>query len=221
VLERLEQLDLLDDTLIVFMSDHGEEFLEHGRHFHGYHTYGEMLNVPLILHWPAAIPSGVVVEQTVQAIDLMPTLLELSRLPVPEQAQGQSLLPLLAEVNPTSLGWSPRPAFAERAMAPAAFTSEEDPDQVESFAIVYEGWKLIRNTSRPEGWPEFELYDHQADPLNAHDLADENPEIVERLSGYLEKWHAAALEARVEAEATAESMSAEELQQLRSLGYIQ
>jgi hypothetical protein len=46
-------------------------------------------------------------------------------------------------------------------------------------------------------------------------------EVVERLAGYLEKWHEAALEARVEAEATAEAMSAEELQQLRSLGYIQ
>ena len=86
---------------------------------------------------------------------------------------------------------------------------------------MYEGWKLIKNTSRPEGWPEYELYDHEADPLNAHNVAEENPEMVERLAGYLEKWHEAALEARVEAEATAESMSAEELQQLRSLGYIQ
>ena len=221
LVERLEELGVAQDTLIAFVSDHGEEFLEHGRHFHGYNTYGEMLNVPLILHWPAVISEGVVVEQTVQAIDLMPTLLELSRLPVPEQAQGQSLLPLLAAANPSSLGWASRPAIAERALAPAAFSKEEDPDQVASFAIVYEGWKLIKNTSRPEGWPEYELFDHEADPLNAHDLAEENPEMVERLAGYLEKWHEAALEARVEAEATAESMSAEELQQLRSLGYIQ
>jgi len=221
LVERLEELGLAENTLIAFVSDHGEEFLEHGRHFHGYNTYGEMLNVPLILHWPAAIPGGVVVEQTVQSIDLMPTLLELSRLPVPDRAQGQSLLPLLAESNPNSLGWAPRPAIAERALAPAAFNEEEDPDQVASFAIVYQGWKLIKNTSRPEGWPEYELFDHEADPLNADNVADENPEVVERLAGYLEKWHEAALEARVEAEATADSMSAEELQQLRSLGYIQ
>jgi arylsulfatase len=221
LVERLEELGLAEDTLIAFVSDHGEEFLEHGRHFHGYNTYGEMLNVPLILHWPTAIPDGVVVEQTVQAIDLMPTLLELSRLPVPEQAQGQSLLPLLAEANPASLGWASRPAIAERSLAPAAFSEEEDPDQVASFAIVYEGWKLIKNTTRPEGWPEYELYDHEADPLNADNVAEEHPEMVERLAGYLEKWHEAALEARVEAEVTAESMSAEELQQLRSLGYIQ
>jgi len=221
LMERLEEMGLAEDTLIAFVSDHGEEFLEHGRHFHGYSTYGEMLNVPLILHWPAAIPAGVEVEQTVQAIDLMPTLLELSRLPVPDRAQGQSLLPLLAESNPSSLGWSPRPAIAERALAPAAFENEDDPDQVASFAIVHDGWKLIKNTTRPAGWPEYELYDHEADPLNANDVADDHPEVVERLAGYLEKWHEAALEAKVEAEATAESMSAEELQQLRSLGYIQ
>ena len=102
------------------------------------------------------------------------------------------LLPLLAESNPTALGWAPRPAFAERAIAPAAFSETEDPDQVESFAVVYEGWKLIKNTTRPEGWPEYELFDHAADPLNAENVAEEHPEVVEQLSGYLEKWHEAA-----------------------------
>jgi arylsulfatase A-like enzyme len=217
--ERLEELGIADRTLIAFGSDHGEEFLEHGRPFHGYSTYGEMLNVPLILWWPGAIPGGVTVDQTVQNIDLMPTLLELSRLPVPDRAQGQSLLPLLAGADPASLGWTARPAFAERALAPVAF-DPADPG-TESWAIVDDGWKLIRNGVRPEGQPELELYDHRNDPLNLDDVAADHPEIVERLAAKLEAWHEQALEARVEPDSEGAEASAEEMEKLRALGYVQ
>jgi uncharacterized sulfatase len=155
----------------------------------------------------------------VQNIDLMPTLLDLSRLPVPERAQGQSLLPLLAEADPPSLGWTARPAFAERAPAPAAFP---DDDLVpESWAIVDDGWKLIRNGVRPEGWPELELYDHRNDPLNLDDVAADHPEIVERLAAKLEAWHEQATEARVEPDSVGAEASAEEMEKLRALGYVQ
>ena len=219
LLERLQQLGLDEDTLIVLISDHGEEFLEHGQHFHGYHAYGEMLNVPLIMWWPGGLPAGVEVETTVQSIDLMPTLLELSQLPVPENIQGQSLLPLLAGSNPTSLGWKPRPAVAERAYAPAA-NEGEDNAELESFAVVDGDWKLIWNTNIPDERPEYELFDHKNDPINLFNVADEHPEVVERLADYLKNWHEAALAAKVDTEAAAEEMSTEELEKLRALGYI-
>jgi arylsulfatase A-like enzyme len=63
---RLEELGLGDGTLVVLTSDHGEEFLEHGRHFHGYTAYGEVLNVPLLLWWPGGLGPGVEVAETVQ-----------------------------------------------------------------------------------------------------------------------------------------------------------
>jgi arylsulfatase A-like enzyme len=220
LLERLEELGLAEDTLIAFVSDHGEEFLEHGRRFHGYHAYGEMLNVPLMLWWPGGVPAGREIGQIVQTIDLMPTLLELSGLEVPERVQGQSLLPLLAETDPTSLGWRSRPAIAERAFAPAAFEDEDDL-KLESQAIIYEGWKLIRNTSRPEGWPEYELYDHEADPLNLQDVAADNPDRVRELARMLAGWQETALATRVETEEAAETLSEDEIQKLRSLGYLQ
>jgi arylsulfatase A-like enzyme len=220
LVERLEELGLADKTLIAFVSDHGEEFLEHGRRFHGYHAYGEMLNVPLALWWPGGIPAGIEVEQTVQSIDLMPTLLELSGLEVPERVQGQSLLPLLADSDPRSLGWRQRPAFAERSYAPAAFERQDDV-KLETQAVIHEGWKLIRNTSRPEDWPEYELYDHVADPLNLENVADAHPDKVEELARLLDGWQEAALAARIETEQAAEDLSAEEIQKLRSLGYLE
>lgn len=220
LIERLRELELSDRTLVAVISDHGEEFLEHGRHFHGYSAYGEMLNVPFFLWWPGAVPAGLRVDEMVESIDLMPTLLELSRLPVPEEVQGQSLLPLFVEgTRPGELGWRSRPAFAERRFAPAAFNDDET--KLTSFVIISDGWKLIRNTERPEGWPEYELYDHGKDPLNFEDVAQAEPEIVERLAEQLEAWREATLAARVEADEDAEGISAEELQRLRSLGYVQ
>jgi arylsulfatase A-like enzyme len=179
-----------------------------------------MLNVPLFLWWPNALPSGLRIAETVEAIDLMPTLLELSRLPFPEEVQGQSLVPLLAEgTRPGELGWRSRPAFAERRYAPAAFSDDEK--KLDSFAIIADGWKLIRNTARPEGWPEYELFDHVNDPLNLNNVATDEPEILDRLAEQLEAWREATVAARVEADESTEGISAEELQRLRSLGYVQ
>jgi arylsulfatase A-like enzyme len=218
LVERLEALGLANETLIAFGSDHGEEFLEHGRPFHGYSTYGEMLNVPLLLWWPGAVPGGVTVDRTVQNIDLMPTLLELSRLEVPVRVQGQSLLPLLAEAEPGALGWTDRPAFAERALAPVAFDPNES--EVESWAVVEDGWKLIKNGHRPEGHPEFELFDHRKDPLNLENVADDHPEVVARLAATLEAWHKEALASRVAVDAEEAEVSEDELEKLRALGYV-
>jgi arylsulfatase A-like enzyme len=218
VLERLEQLGIDDETLIVFMSDHGEEFLEHGRHFHGNNAYGEMLNVPLMMWWPGVIPAGRS-DELVQSIDVMPTVLDLARIGVPPEAQGQSLLPLMVTGSvPSQLGWIARPAFAERnPMEDESMPAEE---QVGSLVIVADGWKLIKNSRRPEGWPEFELYDYDNDPMDQVDVADDNPEIVERLAAELAAWHERALAARVE-ETEDANLTPEEEARLRALGYIQ
>jgi arylsulfatase A-like enzyme len=216
--ERLEALGLGRSTLIALTSDHGEEFLEHDRHFHGYTAYGEMLNVPLFFWWPDAIPPGIQVPQTVQTIDLMPTLLDISGLPIPAQAQGQSLVPHFMEEDPAHLGWQPRPAFAERVPAPAEFGVYET--DLESRTIIHDGWKLIHHLAGPEGTPEtFELYRHDDDPLNTRDLSSENPDVAHRLRAMLEDWHQQALADRYEPESG--SLSPEERERLRSLGYLQ
>ena len=211
LLEGLKNLDLLDDVVIAFASDHGEEFLEHDKHFHGTSTYGELINVPLVLHWPGVVPAGRV-PNVIQMIDLMPTILELARLPIPEEAQGQSLLPLLGD----SSGWRQRPAFSERKRIP------DDPfylPEVDSFAVVTEGWKLVQNTERPADYPEFELFDYHQDPLDQHDVAGEYSEVVERLAGLIAEWQEAALAVKLVAAEDAE-ISPEELEKLRALGYV-
>ncbi len=217
LLQRLEGLGVADDTVIVFMSDHGEAFLEHDKHFHGWDAYGEMLNVPLMFSWPGRIPAARD-DTVVETISVYPTLLEFSRLAVPEQAQGQSLLPLMARPEaPTGLGWVPRPAFAER----ASIDSDEPlDDEVEQLVIVADGWKLVHNTTRPDGKAEFELFDYVNDPFDQIDVGADNPEIVAQLSEELATWHEGVVANRIEPD-SGEGLTEAERARLRALGYIQ
>ena len=219
LVERLRALGMDDDTLIVFMSDHGEEFLEHDRMFHGQTVYGELTQVPLVMRWPGAIPAGVVVDENVQLIDIMPTLLDLSGLPHPEGLQGRSLLPFVAGGNSTNAAWATRPSFSEK--APTTGAAAPPPAATESYAVIDGDWLLIHNRARDDGTAEFELYDVAADPLNQTNLADAQTEVVTRLARELDRWHRIAEQARLpdDAESTA-GLSQEQLERLRSLGYI-
>ena len=97
LLEKIDALGRRDDTLIVFMSDHGEEFLEHGHHWHGVTAYGEMLNVPLFFSWPGVIPTRRI-DTVVQSIDVYPTLLDLA----PVAADGTPRRSDLSRLGPAT-----------------------------------------------------------------------------------------------------------------------
>ena len=218
LMEGLRERGLVDDTLLAFVSDHGEEFFEHGWGWHGNTVYRESVNVPMMLWWPGVVPSGTVVDEVVESISLMPTLLELAGVAVPEEAQGQSLLPLLVDGgDPAALGWEPRPAFSERKRMES--NDERAPYDVDQYAIVLDGWKLVHNIEPPEGMSEYELYDYAEDSLDLHDVADEHPEVVARLQQVLVE-RLRYMEARKLETDDAGDLSPEELQRLRSLGYV-
>jgi hypothetical protein len=99
LLAELERDDLLDDTVVVFTSDHGEAFFEHGRVGHG-HLYADNLRVPLILRFPAKLPANAVVEERVQLADVVPTCLELLGVSVPTGVEGVSLVSRLTRGEP-------------------------------------------------------------------------------------------------------------------------
>jgi arylsulfatase A-like enzyme len=222
--EQLRRMGLDERTAVVLTSDHGTEFQEHGRFWHGQSVYGELINVPLMVRWPTRLPPGRVIDDLVQSIDIMPTLLGLSGLEAPAGVQGQSLQPFLAPVPAgqaaprTWPGWNPRPAISERDPT----TSDAPPTQTRVSAAIIDGnWKLIHNTTRPPDLAEFELFDYYKDPLNKQNVASEHPEVVARLSKAIAGWRQMATAARIKPDAEAtKGLSAEELQRLRSLGYV-
>ena len=214
LMEGLQGFGLADSTLVAFIGDHGEEFLEHGRTWHGHTLYGELVNVPLLLWWPGGVPAGTTVDETVRSIDLMPTLLALSGLPAPEEIQGQSLLPLMngPEGDTAAAGeWIVRPAGSER-----------DLGDGRSVSLVSDGWKIVQNIEgEDEADPEFELFDHREDPLNLVNVADEHPDIVERLTKEIDRWQRLSESAQLQSDEDLSSgLSADELQRLRGLGYV-
>ncbi len=215
--EALRDLGLDERTLLVFLSDHGEEFHDHAAMWHGQSVYGELMNVPLIMRWPGGLKKGLVIDDYVQLIDVMPTLLDLSGLEHPKGLQGRSLRPLLLDSGPAA-SRPKRPVISER---PAPEVIEVDPDVTEAYAVIEGDWKLIHNRARKPHVIEFELYDLKTDAHEQTNIASQHSDVVARLAQVLESWHKTALAARVKSDSeSTQGLSKEQLQRLRSLGYV-
>jgi arylsulfatase A-like enzyme len=176
VLQSLEQRGMLDDTLLVIGSDHGEELDDHGMWFDHHGLYDTNVRVPLLLWAPGRVPQGRQVEGQVSLLDVTPTLLQLAGMPeVPEaeQMQGRSLLPLLdGDAGNT---WDAVYCTECTWLRKRAWRTPE--------------WKLIRALEEDiYGTPNTELYDLKADPAEQHNVAEQRPEIVAELGAALDEW---------------------------------
>ncbi len=106
--------------------------------------------------------------------------------------------------------------FSERLDPPG----ESDENAPDAFAVVHDGWKLIWNEKARDGRPEFELFNHREDPLNAINLAEQHPQRVEQLKRLIDGWRTQAESVRVSDEGLEETLSAEEIRELKALGYL-
>ncbi|MDE0042382.1 MAG: sulfatase-like hydrolase/transferase [Candidatus Poribacteria bacterium] len=95
MLEALERSGQRENTVVIFMSDHGEMLGDHGLTRKGCRFYEGLAHVPLIISSPSRFRQGVRSGALVELIDIVPTLLQLAGLDVPDDVQGQSLLPIL------------------------------------------------------------------------------------------------------------------------------
>ncbi len=91
-LDKLRELGLEENTIVVVTSDHGEEFQEHGSWGHGHSVYQELLGVPLMFRWPSVVPASTRVGPVVSTMDIGPTVLEATGVSIPDVFEGRSLL---------------------------------------------------------------------------------------------------------------------------------
>lgn len=199
--EALAAEGLWDSSLLVVLSDHGEQLAEKGEWNHGDSVWQTELHVPLMIRWPGQVPAGRRVAQPVSLIDVAPTILDLVNLPDAEDMQGRTLLPLLEGVAEDV----PRYVLAEAVKKP--------PEQK---ALLVGRWKLIQyfDTGRQA------LFDLAADPLELHDLAGEHPDRVADLQALLDAQLAANVK-RAEGHSVEEAvLTPEQVARLRSLGYL-
>ncbi len=100
--EGLESRGVLDDSVFVLTSDHGEGLGQHGEGFHGYFIYDSTVHVPLILRLPFGDFEGRVVDEAVSHVDILPTVLSIAGRDVPVDVQGIDLLPLILGREPAA-----------------------------------------------------------------------------------------------------------------------
>jgi arylsulfatase len=91
----LDETDQRKDTLVIFMSDHGELLGDHGIYLKGPHFYDEAIHVPLVFNWPGQLKAGSKVTGLVELTDLAPTIMQAAGYAAPNRMQGQGLLPQL------------------------------------------------------------------------------------------------------------------------------
>ena len=87
----LKAAGLYESSAVIVISDHGDEFWDHGDVGHAQGVHQELVHVPLMIRAPGVFPAGKVIETDVEAMDIFPTLLELAGAPIPPDTQGSSL----------------------------------------------------------------------------------------------------------------------------------
>ena len=201
LLQKLDDLRLVEDTVVLIIGDHGEEFWDHGRTLHGHSLYEELTRVPWLLRYPRRLTAGTVVKEQVCHADVMPTLLELAGLPVPAQCRGQSLVKRLTENR--HLDWQ------------CAFLETETREKIQ--AVRVPGRKLLL---RPDSGVK-ELYDLTADPHERVNLIDSAPDWAAGLMSRFDRWrtHVRTSE-KAMADGGRPELDKKTLRHLKGLGYI-
>ena len=184
---KLSEYGLLEKTLIVITADHGEELLDHG--FVGHAStmkaatlYDEVIRIPLIFSFPGRIPEGLEINELVQQIDVMPTILDIAGIPVPPGMQGRSLVPELFGAG--GKRGSSAPVFAETVYG--GYQATEEMAKTYWRCVRTDEWKLIEMDG-PAGVTR-RLYDLRNDPGELRDVYNENPESAEVLLAWLAEW---------------------------------
>jgi arylsulfatase A-like enzyme len=199
-LDGLRERGIYDDALIVFTSDHGEEFFDHGGWWHGQTLYDEVLGVPLIVKLPGNEAAGTARDDLVQHVDLAPTLLALAGAPVPEAMQG-------------------RPLFGGDAAAPPVYAHNDFEGNLLR-AVRTPAMKLIEaETAQSRDLAPLELYDLREDPAERDNLVEQRPQDGERLGGLLDGMRA-FVEENAEQPVVLEETPAELQEQLEAVGYM-
>jgi len=156
----LEETGQLEETIIIFMSDHGELLGDHGLYLKGPHFYDPCVHVPLIISHPTLIRGGRRIGKLVELTDLAPTLLEAAGLPLYEGMQGRSLWPVLAEC---AADYEYRSSvYCEHYNA----SSKQRGKGGFATMVRTERYKIVVYHRENEG----ELYDLRNDPKETHNL---------------------------------------------------
>jgi arylsulfatase A-like enzyme len=204
--ETLKEVGLYDRSLIIFSSDHGEEFAEHGSYGHGQSLYDELVRVPLVIKLPGS-RSSLLLDQPVSTVAIAPTIFDLASIPYDRGLYSADSLSHSWRQSSTAM---PSPAVFMTG------TSKLEPSE----AVVWQHYKFIRL----ENADHEELYELESDPDEHRNLAKSMPDQV-AIGRALLTDHAAHEAKRADARGfvtpSREPLRPDEERILRRLGYLQ
>ncbi|MEM7435923.1 MAG: sulfatase [Myxococcota bacterium] len=207
-MDKLDEAGVLEDTVVIVVSDHGEEFWEHGNVGHGHQIHQELIHVPFIMNWRGSLPAGTRVSDNQDHGSLVPTLFDAMGLEPPAYLEGNSLLGI---------------ARGEAAPAPAAGFSTHQGEREATWCGRY---KLLQR-----GPISTSLFDVDGDPSCQNNLKTSHPIALTAMRAVLgqfqgapnkARWRSRELERGVAMNVTAEDveMDATTREQLKALGYF-
>ena len=193
----LKTHQLYDQSAIAFVASHGEGLGDHGESAHGLLTYDDALHIPLIVKPPAGEGAGRRVKIAVQQVDLVPTILNLAKAPLPGNLRGRSLTPLLDR---------------DGIIANQLIYSES------LYGFYHFGWAEL--TSLTDGRfryiraPKEELYDLDSDPNEQRNIADSHAETLATFRAGMKNFVPPAASRRME------NPSDDDRERYEMLGYV-
>ncbi len=213
LLTDMAEQGLLEKTLIVWTSDHGEAFNERGYEGHAQTVYRETTDVPFLISFPFQLEPRLVVESTTAGVDVWPTVLDLLGLPALPDTDGRSRRPEILAAGGHGLAPEPGSVFAHIEQGWGHLSKKKTRPMV----TVVDGSYRFVSAVKPDGELAEELFDSNADPAELENVLDDEKEVADAMRALLEGYH----ESRPAPWGDANEIEIDELElnHLRALGY--
>jgi arylsulfatase A-like enzyme len=203
IIDAIDRAGIGDDTLVIVVADHGEEFFDHGDRGHGTTMYEEVMRVPLIMRWPRGLKAGRTIDTPVSVVDLAPTIYDLTGVDGPAGLDGESLAALMSGADV-----SPRPIYGH-------LYARKRP--IITAMVRLGSAKYVQDLREPHA----QLFDLGSDPQevrNALGTGDSEPLTTPMVAWLGQQWRAyralpTATEGHIE-------VDQHNINRLRALGYV-
>jgi choline-sulfatase len=206
----LEASNLIGSTLLIVVGDHGEGLMQHGHMEHGLQLYEEAVRVPLVMSWPGHLGPPRILRESVEILDIMPTVLEMVGASTAGLSiQGRSLKSNIVDDEPLD---PQHPVFIERRFYEAGPVGTFDVSG-EKFAVRSGRWKFI--VAPEEGTAE--LYDLLNDSGETVNVAQGHAEVSGRLRKLIDRWYTVNTP---DVTMSGNNANDDDLDGLKALGYV-
>lgn len=204
LLHWLDNSKLAEDTIVIIVSDHGEEFMERGYWGHvEINLFDEILRVPMLMRLPGQ-QEGQVIDRQVRTLDLMPTILELCNIATPEKIEGSSFAPL----------WNGNPGAYDEPIS----ISERWRDGSHVVAVRTEAFKYIWDSEKPD---EPQLFDLLADPQELHNVVANFPTEAKHFQRHVNQHLTKVAQTAPDESVQEPILDKNVINRLRDLGYVE